>query len=335
MKSSGKIKSVEIVAKPQSRRLVQRFLEMMLAERGAAKNSIAAYGRDLEDYLEFLAGRQLTPATSGSDDVRDYLVSLEERGLARSSASRKLSAIKQFHLFLQSEGLASGSPATIVQGPKSQMSLPKILNGDDVGKLLQTADEQVARAEAKARFRALRLQCLVELLAATGLRVSELVGLKYAAVKAERDFLLVKGKGGRERMVPVALRAQKVLRDYLNLLKAQSDVAPTWLFPSHGKSGALTRQHFALELKALAGLAGLDVEKISPHVLRHAFASDLLAHGADLRAVQQMLGHADIATTQIYTHVQTERLSATIRDFHPLARKLVNNASKKDGGKTS
>ncbi len=330
MKNSGKIEGGQ-----QSRRLVQRFLEMMLAERGAAKNSIVAYGRDLEDYLVFLAGRQLTPATSGSDDIRDYLVDLEERGLARSSASRKLSAIKQFHLFLQSEGLANGSPATIVQGPKAQMSLPKILQEDDVGKLLQAAEEQVARADAKGRFRALRLQCLVELLAATGLRVSELVGLKYAAVKAERDFLLVKGKGGRERMVPVALRAQKVLRDYLDLLKAQSELAPTWLFPSHGKSGALTRQHFALELKALAGLAGLDAEKISPHVLRHAFASDLLAHGADLRAVQQMLGHADIATTQIYTHVQTERLSATIQDFHPLARKLVNIASKKDGGKTS
>ncbi len=330
MKNSGKIEGGQ-----QSRRLVQRFLEMMLAERGAAKNSIVAYGRDLEDYLVFLAGRQLTPATSGSDDIRDYLVDLEERGLARSSASRKLSAIKQFHLFLQSEGLANGSPATIVQGPKAQMSLPKILQEDDVGKLLQAAEEQVARADAKGRFRVLRLQCLVELLAATGLRVSELVGLKYAAVKAERDFLLVKGKGGRERMVPVALRAQNVLRDYLVLLKSQSDGVPSWLFPSHGKSGALTRQHFALELKALAGLAGLDAEKISPHVLRHAFASDLLAHGADLRAVQQMLGHADIATTQIYTHVQTERLSATIRDFHPLARKLVNIASKKDGGKTS
>ncbi len=331
MKSLGKIKSGEIGAKPQIRRLVQRFLEMMLAERGAATNSIAAYGRDLEDYLVFLVERDLMPATAVSDDIRDYLASLEERGLARSSASRKLSAIKQFHLFLQSEGLANGSPATIVQGPKAHSSLPKILQEEEVRKLLQAAHEQVARADAKGRFRAIRLQCLVELLAATGLRVSELVGLKHAAVKAERDFLLVKGKGGRERMVPVALRAQNVLRNYLTLLKEQSDGVPSWLFPSHGKSGALTRQHFALELKALAGLAGLDAEKISPHVLRHAFATDLLAHGADLRAVQQMLGHADIATTQIYTHVQTERLSATVRDFHPLARRGVN----KVGGKTS
>ncbi len=333
--SSGKINAGQTESSPPGRRLVQRFLEMMLAERGAARNSIAAYGRDLEDYLAFLMGRDLMPATAGSDDIRDYLAILEERGLARSSASRKLSAIKQFHLFLQSEGLANGSPATIVQGPKAEMSLPKILHEDEVGKLLLAAQEQVARADGKALFRSLRLQCLVELLAATGLRVSELVGLKYAAVVAERDFLLVKGKGGRERMVPVALRAQNVLRDYLLLLKTQSDGVPSWLFPSHGKSGALTRQHFALELKALAGLAGLDTEKISPHVLRHAFASDLLAHGADLRAVQQMLGHADIATTQIYTHVQTERLSATIRDFHPLARRAVNKANKGDGGKTS
>jgi integrase/recombinase XerD len=332
MKNSGKIEGVgKTNAAAPNLRLVQRFLEMMLAERGAAKNSIAAYGRDLEDYSAFLVARKLTPAAAGSDDIRDYLADLEERGLARSSASRKLSAIKQFHLFLQSEGLASGNPATIVQGPKARMSLPKILHESDVEKLLRVAHEQVVKAEGKVIFRSLRLHCLVELLAATGLRVSELVGLKFAAVQAERDFLLVKGKGGRERMVPVALRAQKVLQAYLSLLKSQAEGVPTWLFPSHGTSGALTRQHFALELKALARLAGLDAEKVSPHVLRHAFASDLLAHGADLRAVQQMLGHADIATTQIYTHVQTERLTTTVRDFHPLARKAVN----KFGGEKS
>jgi integrase/recombinase XerD len=165
----------------------------------------------------------------------------------------------------------------------------------------------------------MRLQCLVVLLAATGLRVSELVALKFAAIQSEPGFLTIKGKGGRERMVPVAKSAQIVLRDYVSVLKLQSDTTPVWLFPSHGESGALTRQHFALELKTLARTAGLDATHISPHVLRHAFASGLLAHGADLRSVQQMLGHADISTTQIYTHVQTERLTATVQEFHPLA----------------
>ena len=328
MKNSDKTRT-GTVAEPtkQSHRLIQRFLEMMMAERGAAKNSTAAYSRDLEDYVAFLGARQKLPALAASDDVRAYLADLDDRGMARSSASRKLSAIKQFHLFLQSEGLASGNPATIVQGPKAQMSLPKILGENDVDKLLRVAAEQVAAADEKSRLRRLRLQCLVELLAATGLRVSELVGLKYAAVVAEKDFLLVKGKGGRERMVPVAMRAQQVLKQYLALLKTQTEGIPQWLFPSHGATGALTRQHFALELKGLARAAGLDGEKVSPHVLRHAFASDLLAHGADLRSVQQMLGHADIATTQIYTHVQTERLAATVRDFHPLAQKGVPKKS--------
>ena len=187
-------------------------------------------------------------------------------------------------------------------------------------KLLQAAADAVGQAQPKQRFKAMRLQCLVELLAATGLRVSELVGLKLATVRAESDFLTIKGKGGRERMVPVSRRAQGVLKDYVSVLKLQFEKPPEWLFPSHGESGALTRQHFALELKALARAAGLDAEKLSPHVLRHAFASGLLAHGADLRAVQQMLGHADISTTQIYTHVQAERLTSTVENYHPLAQ---------------
>jgi integrase/recombinase XerD len=190
-----------------------------------------------------------------------------------------------------------------------------------VTRVLAVAADAVAKAKPPQRFKAMRLQCLVELLAATGLRVSELVGLKYNSVQSEKDFLTIRGKGGRERMVPVSKRAQAVLREYISVLKLQSDKPPQWLFPSHGESGALTRQHFALELKALARGAGLDAAKVSPHVLRHAFASGLLAHGADLRAVQQMLGHADISTTQIYTHVQTERLTSTVENYHPLARR--------------
>ena len=303
-----------------SARLISRFLEMMSAERGAARNSILAYGRDLQDYGAFLATQSKEPKSAQSEDVRSYLADLELRGMARTSTARKLSAVKQFHVFLQGEGLAEQNPATIVEGPKKHSVLPKILRDSDVTKLLIAAAEAVIAAEPPERFRAMRLHCLVELLAATGLRVSELVGLKYSAVQAERDFLTIKGKGGRERMVPVSKRAQAVLRDYVDILKSQAHVQTVWLFPSYGQSGALTRQHFALELKALARAAGLDAAQISPHVLRHAFASGLLAHGADLRAVQQMLGHADISTTQIYTHVQTERLISTVKQHHPLAK---------------
>ncbi len=313
MTKSGKI---DVTAQ----RLIGRFLEMMSAERGAAKNSILAYGRDLADYAAFLSAQSKDVKQAASDDVRGYLADLESRGMARSSTARKLSAVKQFHLFMQGEGLAAQNPATIVEGPKKHVVLPKILVADDVEKLLLATADAVIAAKPAERFRAMRLQCLIELLAATGLRVSELVSLKLAAVQAERDFLTIKGKGGRERMVPVSKRAQAVLRDYVEALKSRAEVQSPWLFPSHGESGALTRQHFALELKALARTAGLDAAKISPHVLRHAFASGLLAHGADLRAVQQMLGHADISTTQIYTHVQTERLISTVEQHHPLAK---------------
>jgi integrase/recombinase XerD len=309
-----------------SQRLISRFLEMMSAERGAAKNSILAYGRDLEDYAAFLASKSCDAKTAGSDEVRNYLTDLEARGMAKSSTARKLSAIKQFHLFLQGEGLAEQNPATIVTGPKKQTVLPKTLNEQDVEKLLQASANAVIAAEPAQRFKAMRLNCLIELLAATGLRVSELVSLKTNAVQAERDFLTIKGKGGRERMVPVSRRAQLVLRDYLDLLKSHASAPSVWLFPSHGKSGALTRQHFALELKSIAQTAGLHADKISPHVLRHAFASGLLAHGADLRAVQQMLGHADISTTQIYTHVQTERLISTVENHHPLVKGRRNKS---------
>ncbi len=303
-----------------AQRLIGRFLEMMSAERGAARNSILAYGRDLEDYAAFLTARAKDIKLADSDDVRGYMGDLEVRGMARSSTARKLSAVKQFHMFLQGEGLALQNPANIVEGPKRHMVLPKIMVDHDVEKLLAASAEAVISAKPAARFKAMRLQCLIELLAATGLRVSELVELKLAAVQSERDFLTIKGKGGRERMVPVSKRAQAVLRDYVDVLKSHADVQSVWLFPSRGESGALTRQHFALELKALARRAGLDAAQISPHVLRHAFASGLLAHGADLRAVQQMLGHADISTTQIYTHVQTEQLISTVENHHPLAK---------------
>jgi integrase/recombinase XerD len=313
MTNSGKNNSVD-------QRLLGRFLEMMSAERGAAANSLSAYGRDLQSYLEFLGVHKVGAVTATTEHIKGFLADLDAAGLARSTAARRLSAVKQFHGFLHGEGLAGENTASIVEGPRAAKPLPKLLNEAEMLALLNAAATKVAQSEDVARFKAMRLQCLLEMLAATGLRVSELVTLSYRAALAGDGFLTIKGKGGRERMVPMSDRARGILKDYVSALKLHHVGEPKFLFPSHGAKGALTRQHFALELKTLARAAGLDAEKVSPHVLRHVFASDLLAHGADLRAVQQMLGHADISTTQIYTHVQTDRLKDAVENFHPLAK---------------
>jgi integrase/recombinase XerD len=301
-------------------RLVARFLDMMSAERGAAKNSLAAYRRDLETYLDFLSDKGVVLKLVATEDVRSFVAHAEYLGLARTTAARRLSAVKQFHWFLQAEGLLPENPAAIVEGPRAAKPLPKMLSDAEMVALLAACESRVAGAEGKGLFKALRLQCLLELLAATGLRVSELVSLSYRSALTDDAFLTIKGKGGRERIVPVSDRARRFLEIYVKALNSETDSEPKWLFPSHGASGMLTRQHFATELKALAREAGLDVATVSPHVLRHVFASDLLSHGADLRAVQQMLGHADISTTQIYTHVQAERLKEVVEKFHPLAK---------------
>jgi integrase/recombinase XerD len=314
MKNSGKDKTPKI---PAQNRHVDRFLEMMSAERGAAENSLQAYGRDLTDYVAFLGERGVALLSASSDDIRAYLGSLEKHGFARTTAARRLSAVRQFHQFIHGEGIVNTNPAAIVESPKAGRPLPKTLSTQDIDLLLAEARARVSGAEGKARFKAERLHCLLELLAATGLRVSELVGLTVRAVTSDDAFLAIRGKGGRERLVPVSDQARKVLKNYLKTLGAKTK----WLFPSHGASGCLTRQHFALELKVLAAACGIDLNKVSPHVLRHAFASYLLECGADLRAVQQMLGHADISTTQIYTHVQAGRLQAVVEIHHPLAKK--------------
>ena len=300
-----------------SQRLIDRFLEMMAAERGASQNTLAAYRRDLEAYAEGLIDLK----GAGPDDIRRHLEALEAQGMARSSAARKLSAIRQFHRFLHGDGLASDNPATAIDSPRAARPLPKMISQQDVNALAETARSRVKAAEGKPLLKALRLLSLIELLYATGLRVSELVGLTAQAAGAERDFILVKGKGGRERLVPVSATARTALADYLAALRKSGLAGSKWLFPSSGAAGHLTRQHFAIELKALGREAGLDVAKLSPHVLRHGFASHLLEGGADLRAVQQMLGHADISTTQIYTHVQAERLREVVESHHPLAKK--------------
>jgi integrase/recombinase XerD len=302
-------------------RLIERFLEMMSAERGAAANTLAAYRRDLDAYAEFLAEMGAGLAQAEADHLRLHLAALEAEGLKATTAARRLSAVRQFHKFLYGEGLAEGNPASAVDSPKLRRPLPKVMSLAEVDRLLDTARERIAKFKGKAWFRAERLHCLLELLYATGLRVSELVSLKARAVASSGQFLTIKGKGGRERMVPVSGRARLVVESYLKSLGKAEAKASLWLFPSHGESAHLTRQHFALELKALAREAGLDETRISPHVLRHAFASHLLAGGADLRAVQQMLGHADISTTQIYTHVQADRLRMAVESFHPLAKR--------------
>jgi integrase/recombinase XerD len=305
----------------RSQRLIERFLEMMAAERGASANTLAAYRRDLEAYAADIAQRQQDIAVAGPEDIRRHLDGLEARGLARSSAARKLSAIRQFHRFLHGDGLAADNPATAIDSPRAARPLPRTISPEDAEQLVLAARARVAAARGKRRVKAWRLVCLIELLRATGLRVSELVGLTVQAATAERDFILVRGKGGRERLVPVSAAARAAIEDYLTCLKTEAKPAAKWLFASPGASGHLTRQHFALELKGLAREAGLDAGALSPHVLRHGFASQLLAAGADLRAVQQMLGHADIATTQIYTHVQDGRLREAVEAFHPLAKK--------------
>jgi integrase/recombinase XerD len=299
-------------------RLIERFLEMMAAERGASANTLAAYRRDLEAYA---AERDGDLRTAGPDDIRAHLAHLEAHGMARSTASRKLSAIRQFHRFLHGDGLSGDNPATAIDSPRTQRPLPKMISKEEVDRLLAAARARVEQGEGKRRLKALRLLCLIELLYATGLRVSELVGLSRGAATAEKDFILVRGKGGRERLVPVSAAARAALDDYLAALAKSGTGGSRWLFPSSGAAGHLTRQHFALELKALAREAGLQRDALSPHVLRHGFASHLLAGGADLRAVQQMLGHADISTTQIYTHIQAERLSEVVETHHPLSKK--------------
>jgi integrase/recombinase XerD len=301
-------------------RLIERFLEMMSAERGAAANTLSAYERDLAAYAQFLNAKSKSLGEAGSDDIRAYLARLHSEGLKAASAARKLSAIRQFHKFLYGEAVAKDNPAAIVDAPRQTRRLPKTLSHKDVEALIATAERRIGRLEAKARLRAQRLHCLIELLYATGLRVSELVGLTRRAIAAASQVLTVKGKGGRERIVPIGPRARAAVSAYLAACDAEEGEASPWLFASHGEDGHLTRQHFALELKALAREAGIDAETISPHVLRHAFASHLLAGGADLRAVQQMLGHADISTTQIYTHIESDRLTQIVLAHHPLAK---------------
>jgi integrase/recombinase XerD len=295
--------------------LISAFLEMMSAERGAARNTLEAYRRDLEDYSGFLARKGTSLAAAQRDHVVGWLAQLDAEGVAASSSARKLSAIRQFHKFLCTDNVRGDDPTRIVSSPRSRRALPKVLSIAEVDLLLSTAEaEAVAEAPPQKQAMAQRLYVLLELLYATGMRVSELVELKRAAVMRDASFLTIVGKGNKERIVPVTDRARDAVKHYLKTLPPGP-----WLFPSGGEDGHLSRQVFARELKGLAGRAGISPARVAPHVLRHAFASHLLAGGADLRVVQMLLGHADIATTQIYTHVLDEKLRTLVENHHPLA----------------
>ncbi len=312
-------------ARHSDERLVALYLDMLAAERGAQNNTLAAYGRDLADFSHFLKGTGRSIAKARTGDLRAYLGELSRRGLRVTTVARRLSALRQLYRFLYAEEQRADDPAAVLEGPKRERALPKTLTLAEVDRLLRVAGNSDPAAPLAARLRAARLACLLEMLYATGLRVSELVALPAAAARPDARVIVVRGKGGKERLVPLNDVAKRAMLAYLNLLAESGGDAPPkppskWLFPSFGETGHLTRQHFARELKILAGAAGLRAAKVSPHVLRHAFASHLLHNGADLRVVQTLLGHADISTTQIYTHVLEERLKSLVRDLHPLAQ---------------
>jgi len=298
-------------------RLIELFLDMLSAERGAGANTLEAYRHDLDDLARQLPATG-TIAAATTDDLRGYLAGLTRRGFSASSVARRLSALRQFFRFLYAEGHRADNPAAVIAGPRRPRALPKVLSIKEVDRLLACARERAQGAlRPLDRLRALRLVCLIEVLYATGLRVSELVALPASAAQRDQRMLVIRGKGGRERLVPLNGPARMAMREYLAALSAAKRDS-RWLFASFGESGHLTRQHAAREIKDLAAAAGLPAARVSPHVLRHAFASHLLQNGADLRAVQTLLGHADISTTQIYTHVLEERLKSLVRDLHPL-----------------
>ncbi len=306
---------------PRDDRLVSDFLEMMAAERGASRHTLDAYRRDLEDYQASLKAAKTNMTAAGPNDVRRYLEELANAGLAARTQARRLSAVRQFHKFIYGDGIRGDDPAAHIDSPRLGTVLPKFLSTDEIDRLIETANQQDG-------IKGTRLLAMVELLYATGMRVSELVELPFSAVARDPQMLVVRGKGNKERLVPLSLPAKQALAEYITIREAfiplDAGGQPghsTFLFPSRGKTGHLTRQMFLNMIKDLALKAGIAPSRVSPHVLRHSFASHLLANGADLRSLQQMLGHSDISTTQIYTHVIESRLRGLVQEHHPLAHK--------------
>ena len=312
---------------------ISAFLEAQAAELGAATNTLLAYGRDLKDFDAYLAAKALDFNLAARNDVEAYLVWCDAQGLAKSTLARRLSAIKQLYRFAFEEGLRSDNPAIQITGPGKSKRLPKVLSEQEVDRLLEAA-----RSSGRNQQETLRNTCLMELLYATGMRVSELVSLPVSATRGDPRLLLIMGKGGKERLVPLSAPSRAALSSWLGMRdeidaasQAQKIPASRFLFPSRGASGHLTRHRFYLMIKEFAVEGGVDPSKVTPHTLRHAFATHLLAHGADLRAIQTMLGHADVATTEIYTHVLEARLSELVLENHPLAK----TALRKSQGSTS
>jgi len=312
------------IARPQ---IVERFLDMLSAERGASANTLDAYSRDLAHFADFVNKRHRVLETATPDDISRFVSRMVEEGLAASSRARRVSALKQFYRFLVADGLRADDPSSMVGGPKREAALPKTLTVDEVDRLLEMARLKVREASNGQRLKALRLYCLLEILYATGMRVSELVALPQSTLVGDERTLTIQGKGGRQRIVPLNPAAQEALALYLHArdgIEAKNGRAngknggSSWLFPSWGRQGHLTRQRLAQELKILARQTGIEPSRVSPHVLRHAFASHLVERGADLRSVQKLLGHADIATTQVYTHMREGHLRKIVHEHHPL-----------------
>ena len=295
----------------------EAFLEMMSVERSAAKNTLTAYARDLTDAQGFLAGRGRDLASASAEDVEAYFNALGAKGLSPATAARRRAAVRQFYRFVLGEGWRSDDPSRRVEAPKKGRSLPKVLAREEV-------DSLIVAAAGRDGAQGLRLACMVELAYASGLRISELTGLSLAALARDPAYLIVRGKGGKERLAPLNDAARAAVKAYLDVREVflpKGDKANAWLFPSRGKAGRLTPRRFAQLLDEAAADAGIDPARVSPHVLRHAFATHLLEGGADLRVVQTLLGHADIGTTQIYTHVAGERLAEVVQSKHPLSKK--------------
>ena len=299
-------------------RWIQAFLEAQAAELDAARNTQLAYGRDLKDFARWLGGRGSGFEAAQRADVEDYLVHCDAQGLSRATRARRLSSIRQLYRFAFEEGWRADNPAIQIRGPGRDRRLPKSLSEEEVDRMLEAASTIGRGAADRARN-----VCLMQVLYATGMRVTELVSLPAAAARGDPRWLLIRGKGGRERLVPLSPPAREATAAWLAIRDAAQEAArdrSPFLFPSPSREGYLTRHRFYMLIKEIAVAAGVDPAKVTPHTLRHAFATHLLARGADLRAIQTLLGHADIATTEIYTHVLDERLKALVLERHPLAR---------------